>query len=136
MKHFRVSTDFSESSPLLDNFIYRCLLVFLLWCVEDLLLSWPTFFADHVDCIVVTSWFKGNGGKLSVTVFWIFARFVLFSGIGFAAKSVNLNAWLIGIDINLPPSSVVNESASRNQLFFFKLSWFVNHKLIIYAVPI
>ena len=127
---FRVSTDFSGASPLLDNFIYCCFLVFLLWRIEDFFNCWPSFLADHVDCIVVASCLKCNGGKLSVTVFWIFFRFVLFSWIGKVVCGVNLKAWLVSIDINLSPCSVMYESTSWHQLFiiFFRS---VNDKLII-----
>ena len=131
---FRVSADFSGASPLLDNFIHCCFLVFLLWRIEDLFSFWPSFLANHVDCIVVASWLKCNGGKLSVTVFWIFFRFILFSWIGKVVCGINLKAWLVGIDINLSPCSVMYESACWQQLFqliIIVFFWFVNDKLII-----
>ena len=127
---FRVSADFSGASPLLDNFIHGCFLVFLLWRIEDLFSCWPPFLADHVDRIVVASCLKCNGGKLSVTVFWIFFRFVLFSWIGKVVCGVNLKAWLVGIDINLSPCSVMYESTSWHQLFII-IFRSVNDKLII-----
>ena len=77
--------------------------VFLLWTVKDLLLSRPSFLADHVDSIVKACWLKSNGGKLSVAIGGVLFWLVCLLRVLKAVSGVDLQARLSCENVQLSP---------------------------------